>query len=272
MYQQAKSILVLSIIILVLSLMSSLGGLLLADLYRDSQTITIIWQSNDLITLIIVVPIFLVSIISWYTKRTLKSLLVWYSALWYMIYNYAYYVYGAAFNDFYLLYLFVYTLSIGTLLLGLKRFPIVNVEKSLKASFRYKIVVAQMLFVASGLAIIYVVQSLNYVFNDQLPAIIETSGHVTSVVYSIDFSMVVLFFILGSILLLKKNPWGYVIAFLGNLKGVFYMTVLGYASLRTNPSEVFIWIMLGVLSLISFLLLWFGLRNEPHQDDSLDLK
>ena len=261
MRQQPKSVLILSVIIFILSLIATISGLLLSNLYQDSDTMITIWKSNDLITLIIVLPIFIVSIIFWFKKKSLKALLVWYSVLWYLIYNYSFYVYGAAFNDFYLIYVFIYTLSIGALILGLIAFPIGFIEKSIKPTFKHKIVVIQMLFVAIGLSVIYIMQSLNYVMNDTLPAIIEISGHVTSVVFTIDFSMVVLFFVLGSILLLKKNPWGYVIAFLGNLKGIIYLSVLTLSSIRTNPSEVIIWVMLGVLSLIAFVLLWVGAKD-----------
>jgi len=39
------------------------------------------------------------------------------------------------------------------------------------------------------------------------------------------------------------------------------MSVLTLASLRTNPDEAMIWIILGLLSLVSVILLWVGLKN-----------
>jgi len=57
---------------------------------------------------------------------------------------------------------------------------------------------------------------------------------VTSVVFSIDMSMVVLFFVLGIILLVKKSPWDYLVAFIANFKGVLYFGVLTFTSLMTN--------------------------------------
>lgn len=262
MFKQKKSVLILSIVVLSLSIFASLGGLLLPNVYNDSPTFVLIWKSNDLITLVVAIPILILSIVSWYRHHLLKSLLVWYSILWYLIYNYSYYVFGAAFNDLYLIHLFIYTISIGAILLALTSFPISDLNLLIKAKFKRKIVISQLLFVAIGLTIIYVMQSLAYVLSDTLPAIIIASGHVTSVVFTIDFSMVVLFFVLGAILLIKKNPWGYLIAFLGNLKGVIYMGVLTLASLRTNPAEAVIWITHGVLSLISIILLFNGLNSK----------
>jgi len=261
MHQQRKTVLVSSIVIIGLTLFASLMGIKNRYIYNDSPTFITIWQSNDLITLIMAIPLFILAIVMWYKNHSIKSLLVWMSILWYMIYNFAYYVYGAAFNDLYLIHLVIYTLSIGSLIIGLSHFPTSILEKSIKPTFSRKIVIAQMLFVAIGLTVIYTMQSLLYVFNDTLPAIIEQSGHVTSVVFTIDFSMVVLFFVMGAVLLIKKNAWGYVIAFLGNLKGVIYMSVLTLASLRTNPDEAMIWIILGLLSLVSVILLWVGLKN-----------
>src|SRR3989339_793143 len=201
MHQQRKTVLVSSIVIIGLTLFASLMGIFKTDIYNDSPTFITIWQSNDLITLIMAIPLFILAIVMWYKNHSIKS------------------------------------------------------------TFSRKIVIAQMLFVAIGLTVIYTMQLLLYVFNDTLPAIIEQSGHVTSVVFTIDFSMVVLFFVMGAVLLIKKNAWGYVIAFLGNLKGVIYMSVLTLASLRTNPDEAMIWIILGLLSLVSVILLWVGLKN-----------
>ncbi len=262
MNRPTKYILPLSIVILLLTLLATLGGLFLSNIYQDNATVIQIWQSNDLVTLVVAVPLLLGAILVWQKTRTLKALLVWLGILGYLCYNYAYYVYGAAFNSLYLVYVFIYILSIGGLILGLVQFPIHELNQAIKPKFLRKTIIGEMLFIAGGLSAVYIMQSLIFVINGTLPAIIALSGNVTSVVFGIDFSMVVLFFVLGAILLAKKNPWGYVIAFIGNLKGFIYMGVLVLASLRTNPSEAPLWAVLGFLSLASFILLWIGLTRK----------
>lgn len=252
---------IFSIVLVVLTLLSTVLGLSLKDVYNDSPAFVTIWKSNDLITLIVALPLLIGSMIYYYKKASLKALLVWYSMIWYLAYNYAYYVYGAAFNDLYLLHLFIYTIALGVIVFGLVNFPIEQLKEAIKPSFKKKIVIGEMIFVSLGLTAIYVMQSLLYVFNDTLPAIITMSGHVTSVVFTIDMSMVVLVFVVGIVLLIKNNPWGMILAFIANLKGVIYMSVLLLASIRTNPEEAPIWFMLGILSFISTILLWIGLSK-----------
>lgn len=261
MFQQKKAVTILSILMILLTFLATLGGILIPGIYQDNPTFVLIWQSNDFVTLLVALPLLITAMIVWGKTHSLKSLLVWFSVLWYLCYNYSFYVFGAAFNALYLFYLFIYSLSILTLVIGLTSLPISIIESAIKPKFARKLVIAEMLFVSAGLTMIYVMQSLAFVFNGALPAIITASGHVTSVVFAIDMSMVVIFFVLGSILLAKRNPWGYVLAFLGNFKGVLYMGVLTAGSLRTNPSEAPIWIVLGILSLGSLVLLWIGLKD-----------
>jgi len=257
-----KDLSILTFLMLFLSFIASICGLFIPDVYNDPVNMIRVWQTNDLLTLCVALPILVFAVILWYRKRSQKALLAWYGILWYLCYNYAYYVYGAAFNSLYLLHLSIYSLSIAALILGLVRLPIADVRTAIKPTFARRVVIGEMLFVAAGLATIYAMQSIAYVLDGTLPPIIALSGHVTSVVFGIDVSMVVLFFVFGSVLLAKRNPWGYVIAFLSQMKGTLYMAVLLFASLRTNPAEAPLWAALGLLSLVSFVLLWVGMSNR----------
>lgn len=261
MNRHNKWITIFTIILIFLSLTATLGGLFIDNLYQDNVQFNQIWKSNDIITLCVALPLLIGAVIYTYLKKSIISLLIWYSMIWFLCYNYAFYVFGASFNAFYLIHLSIYTLSILTIILALIHFPIHDLKVSNKKSVLDYIVVGMMLFLSLGLLSIYSIQSINFALNGVLPAIITASGHVTSVVFSLDISMVVLFFILASVLILKRNPWGYLIAFIAQLKGVVYMFVLIYASIETNPAEVPIWIFIGLLTLISLIVLTFQLKK-----------
>ncbi len=259
---KTKDLIVLTLLTIALALFATLAGLTLPGVYRDPSDFVLIWKRNDLVTLLAALPILILAMVAWICRRSLKSLLSWFAMLWFLSYNYAYYVYGAAFNVLYLVHVAIYTLSLAALILGLARFPASELAGALKPKFGRGFVIGEMLFVAVGLTAIYAMQSLSFVIDGTLPPIIAASGHVTSVVFSIDISMVVLFFVLGAVLLAKRSPWGVLIGFIANLKGAVYMAVLVVASLRTNPAETPIWAVLGLLSLASFALLWAGIRDR----------
>lgn len=266
MNRLTKTLQVLSILLVVITLGVSVAGIVFPSLYQDNPTFVLIWQSNDIVTLLVALPLFMIGMVSYLKAHSIKALMVWMSMIWYLVYNYAYYVYGAAFNALYLGHLAIYSIGIMTIILALVDFPIALISSPTKLGLSHKVVIGEMIFVATGLSMIYILQSLLFAFTGVLPAIITASGHVTSVVFTIDMSMVVVFFILSVILMLKKHPWGFVIAFIANLKGVIYMGVLTFASLRTNPAEAPIWITLGTLTLIATILLirYFPTIKEPE--------
>ena len=122
-------------------------------------------------------------------------------------------------------------------------------------------------FIAMGLFLIYTIQTVVYAIQGVLPSIIALSGHVTSVVFSIDISMVVLVFLVSIYGMIKNKPYGYVMAIIGNLKGSIYLLVLIFSSIQINPAELPIWLFLFTLSLIAFILSWISIdiKNKPIQ-------
>ena len=92
----------LSAIIIVLALVASLGGLFIKDIYRDNTFVTAAWNGNDFVTLVIALPLLVVSLIL-SMRGSQRAQLVWLGMLDYMLYNYAFYLFGAAFNSFFLI-------------------------------------------------------------------------------------------------------------------------------------------------------------------------
>ena len=89
--------------IAILAALTSIGGLLRPDLYRDNLFVKTTWLGNDAVTLFIAVPILIAALV-YSAKGSSKGQLIWMGMLDYMLYNYAFYLFGAAFNVFFLLY------------------------------------------------------------------------------------------------------------------------------------------------------------------------
>jgi hypothetical protein len=85
----------ISVLIAVLAALASLGGLLLPGLYRDNAFITTTWLGNDAVTLLLAVPL-LAAALFFSAGGSRKAQLVWMGALDFMLYNYAFYLFGAA--------------------------------------------------------------------------------------------------------------------------------------------------------------------------------
>ena len=259
---------VLSAIIAILTIVASAGGLFLSDLYRDNLLVTAGWFGNDLVTLAVAAPMLIAALIL-SMRGSQRAQLVWLGMLDYTLYNYAFYLFGAAFNRFFLIYVALFTLSIFALIFGLAKLDVNAISQKFHARTSVRWISGFMLFVALGLTGVYVAQSLGFVATGQLPDIVVKSGHPTSVVFALDLSLVVPFFVLGAIWLWQRRPWGYVLAAIVNVKGAVYMLALSavtvsavQAGASKDLSQVALWGFIGAGSLIASLFLLGNLNLQ----------
>lgn len=247
----------LSITIAVFATFASAGGLLLNGLYRDNLFVTSAWKGNDVVTLLLAVPLLVMAMI--YSKQgSLKAQLVWMGALDYMLYNYAFYLFGAAFNWFFLLYVTLLGLSIFALIFGLIHLDLKGIIGKPHERMPVGWIAAYMLFVAMGLSLIYIAQSIGFIFTGEVPAIVTNTGHPTNVVFALDLTLLVPFLVLGAIWLIRRKPWGFVLAGILTIKGPLYTIVLTAGSLWAANAgvpdvvdQVPLWVALTVLGLIA---------------------
>ena len=260
----------LSTAIVVLAALTSSSGLLFRGLYRDNDFVSTTWLGNDAITLFLAVPILIVALI--YAQRgSLKAGLVWLGVLDYMLYNYAFYLFGAAFNAFFLLYVALLVLSIFALIYGLASLDVAEIGRQFSPRTPVKWIGGYFLFVAAGLGFVYVSQSIAFITTGQLPAIINITGHPTNVVFALDLTLLIPWLVLGAVWLIKRQPWGYVIAGILSVKGPLYTLVLGVNNILvvnagvSQTSELPLWGTLTVLGLVAGGLLFGHMGSVPTQ-------
>jgi hypothetical protein len=270
MQTNLKTAYILSIIIVVLATVASAGGLLLDGLYRDNLFGTAAWKGNDVVTLFVAVPL-LVAALVFSGRGSLRAQLIWMGMLDYALYNYAFYLFAAAFNWFFLIYVALFGCSIFALIFGLTNLDVNGIGQQIRERTPVKWIAGYMLFVAVGLSLIYLSQSLGFVFTGQLPAIIEKVDHPTNVVFALDLTLMVPVLILGAIWLLKRKPWGYVLAGISTVKGPVYtlvLTVSGLWIVNSGASdatgEIFLWPCLTVVGLLAGAFLFGNMDPEKR--------
>ena len=258
---KSKSTFVLSLIIAVLTTVASLGGLFIHNLYRDySNFVITAWYANDLVTLIIALPL-LLGVVVFKMKGSERSHLIWLGMIDFIIYNFAFYLFGAAFNWFFPIYVALFTLGIFTLIFGMIETDIERVK--CRISYRsYKSVSVYMFFWAIILGVAWIGQWANFVFTDTLPQIIVQTGGANNLVAALDLSLVVPIVLLSGIWLWQYRPWGYVLAVMSNVKGAVYTVVLIVGSFVQAQSGVegaldlvFLWIFIFLGCLLSSMYL-----------------
>jgi hypothetical protein len=257
----------LSTLIAILATIASMGGLLLPGLYRDNLFVVSAWKGNDLITLFLAVPILVFAMV-FAVRGSIKAQLVWMGLLDYMLYNYTFYLFGAKFNWFFLIYVALMGLSIFALIFGLTHLDVNAIGQKVRARTPVKWIAAYMFFVAIGLTLIYFAQSIGFIFTGELPPIVTASGHPTSIVFALDLTLLVPFLVLGGLWILQRKPWGFVLAGISTVKGSLYTTVLTAGSLWAANAgvegaggEVPLWVGLTVLGLIASALFYWNVEK-----------
>jgi len=101
----------LTMIVTILMGIISLGGLIFPEEFYQSDLLIQTFLTNDVINLVIGVPILLGSL--WFTRRSnLTGLLIWPGALLFVIYNYLVYIIGLPLGGLTLVYLALVLLSV----------------------------------------------------------------------------------------------------------------------------------------------------------------
>jgi hypothetical protein len=263
-----KSLYLLSVLIAILMAVASAGGLFIDGLYRDNILVTSSFRGNDLVSLAVALPMLVAALI--FSKRgSMRARLVWMAMLGYSLYNYAFYLFGAAFNRFFHIYVTLFALSIFSLIFGLSRIDALGVARVFQRKTPVRWISGYMMFFAFFLGGLWIVRSSSFLVHGEVPQDIINTGHPTGIVYALDLSLLVPGLVLGAVLLWRRRPWGYVVGPLIMIKAVTYALALIGMSFFTGKAGVEgawdlapLWGFLGIGTIVSVVLLLSNMRSK----------
>jgi hypothetical protein len=209
----------------VLAVIASLGGLFIPNVYRDNELVKNTWFVNDLLTLAVMTPLLIGSLI-FGTRGSQRAQLVWVAMLAYMLYNFAFYLFGTAFNVFFLIYVALVSLAIFALIFALSSLDVNTISQSFKTTTPVRWISSFMVFIAAFLGFKWIADSLNFVFTGQLPKAITDFAHPTNIVFALDLTLIVPWMLVGAVWLWQRRPWGYVVGVIMTMKAATYGLVL----------------------------------------------
>lgn len=245
-----KIILIVSALIAVLAIVASGSGLFWNGLYKnDTKSGAAQEVGNDLVTLVLSVPLLLVS--TYYAaKGSLRGRLIWTGTIFYFLYTYAMMAFMSAYNQLFLAYVAIYSLSLYALASSLLSLNAAEVKESLSAA-PVKVTAGFMFLVSITLSLMWLGSIIPPLMSGQRPAMLET--YTTLVVQAMDLGILVPLGIITGTLLLKRNAWGYTLASIFLVKGAAYGTaVLSMALFMwLNGVEVFVPFIIALVVLVA---------------------
>lgn len=266
MHSNLRTAYILSWIVAALMTLVSAGGAIAPEwLYRDNDLVTYAFRGQDIVTLVVSVPLLVVALLL-ERRGSARGRLLWMAMLLYAFYGYLFYAFGAAFNVFFLAYVAVMACSLYALVFSVPRID----ASALVAAFGAgesrargvrAVALFYLLFTAVGLGLLWTGMSVGFIVTGDVPAAITAFGHPTGVVFALDLAIAVPLMVVGAVQLWKRRAWGWVLATVLSLKGVVYTLGLSVSTLSVaaagagTSAELPIWGVLTVLGAASAVLL-----------------
>jgi hypothetical protein len=261
-----------SVAIALLMAATSLAGLAADGLYRDNVLVTAALRGNDLVTLAIASPLLVAAVIA--GQRSQRAQLVWLGLIAYTIYNYAFYLFGASFNDLFLAYCALVVTASAVLILGLQRVDHRRIARRIAPHVPTRTVAAFLALFGLMLATLWVSRSVRFLFTGDIPTDIVNTGHRAAVVYAIDLTLLIPAMLVAAALLWSGRRWGYAIGVVVSIKAATYSLALiamsAFADRAGVPSAwalAPLWCVLGAGAVGGAFLLLAGMQEVesiPH--------
>lgn len=164
---------------------------------------------QDVVTLILGIPLLIAGAVLT-RKGSLRGRLLLTGALGYFLYTYGAMSFLTAFNQLYLVYVILFSLSLFGFILALSGLDPVLVAGQVSDRFPRRAIASYFIIVAAFLSLAWLGLVVPPMLAGQPPAGLESA--ITMVIQSLDLGVIVPTALITAILLLQKRPWGFALA------------------------------------------------------------
>jgi hypothetical protein len=235
------------------------------DLYRDVEWMATAWRGNDWVTLLLAVPLLAGAHVSAQTGST-RATLLYLGTLAYAVYNYAYYLFGAALNVFFPLYASAVVLAALCLISSLSTIDAVHVSSHFHRKTPVRLIGGYFVLIGLSLTVVWSAMWAAYVFAGRPTPI---APEAFKLVAALDLVLMAPALIVGGAMLWHREPWGYVIGAIAGVQGSLYLIVLGVNSvvflardLAVWPGELAMWGPLATVTSVVTLVLFLTMHRR----------
>ena len=229
--------------------------------YYDTISMAAQQQGNDLITLVVGLPLLMVS--TWLAFRgSLRGRLLLAGTLGFFLYTYMSMSMLTSYNHLFLVYVVLFGLSLYAFILSMMAIEIHELPQRFSTSLPRGWIAALMFVVGGFLLLAWLGRIVPPLMQGQTPLLENTT---TLVIQTMDLALIVPLGLLGGVLLLRNEPWGYLLASVALLKGV--TLGLGVSAMAINmarrgvPEDLGIMLPFLVITLLNLVSALVLLRN-----------
>lgn len=206
-----------------LAMAASLLGLLIDGVYAGAASTAEMLRGYDLVTVAVVAPGLVVAL--WFARRgSVRGQLFAASLLAYLLYTYAYYLFGTGFNDLFLLHVAVFASGACTLVLSISAIDLTSVAGEFGHRTWVRTIAGILGVLALALGGMWAYFAVDNAVTGEVPSgsqLVETDT-VVHLGMALDLSLLVPLYAAAAVLLWRRAPWGYLLATVALVAGVLH--------------------------------------------------
>jgi hypothetical protein len=181
-------------------------------LYRDAPANAATFRAYDLGSLTVATPLLAGALVR-ARHGSVRADLLWAGMLAYVVYTYAYYVFGAAFNALFLVHVALLVLAAVALVLTLRSLDLASMSQRIGPRTPVRVVSAVLGLLAASLGGMWTWFSVRFAATGAAPkeGLLLQPAPIGHLGYAMDLSTLVPGYATASALLWRRRPWGYVL-------------------------------------------------------------
>jgi hypothetical protein len=210
-------------------------GMAFPGVYRDVGFALDAWRVNDPVTAFVATPIAVASwALAW--SGSLRAQMVLLGTMQYALYTYAFYLFGAALNAHFVLYVAAAVAAAWALIVGLSALDAATVGRTgswrVPPSLPARPLAGYLAFWGGVLGVAWVGQALGFAATGEEPAL---GGEAFRLIAALDLTLVVAPAAVAAVWLWRRRVWGANLAVVLHVKGAIYALLLAIGSALGGP-------------------------------------
>lgn len=222
--------------------------------------------AQDVVTIVLGIPLLVISLYL-AIKGSLKGRLLLTGTLGYFLYTYASYAFLWMYNPFFLAYVILMSASFFAFILCMMSFDIQKLSLCFSEKLPVKFLGGFSIFVAVIISLMWLGRIIPALISNTVPIGLE--HYTTLVIQAMDLGFIVPVAIISGVLLIKKKPFGYLLASVIYLKEVTMLTALTamiigqiIAGVKIGIVEVVVFPVFNLIVIYSIILIMKNVK-EP---------
>ena len=236
--------------------------------YYDTVSTVAQMQGNDIITLVMGLPLLIIS--TWMAFRgSLRGRLLLTGTLGFFLYTYMSMSMLTAYNVLFLVYVALFTMSLYAFILCMLSFDLDELPRHFSEKLPRGWIAGVLFAVGGFLFLAWVGRVVPELLHPETPAALENTT--TRVIQAMDLTLIVPLAILSGILLLRRSAWGYLLASVAILKGLTMSLAVSTMAINmalkgvSDSLGIMIpFLVLTALNMVMVVLLLLNIKEDSH--------